>query len=168
MSTAAIIYWTLHALYLPVDIRNVCVFLAPVFAALTALATYAMTKEVTKRSESGLFAALFISIVPSYMSRSVAGSYDNEGVSIFALVFTFYVFIKSVNTGSLLWSAFASLVYFYMVSAWGGYAFIINIIPIFVIFLFIIGKLSTRVYVAYSSFYMVGTLYAMQIPFVGF
>jgi dolichyl-diphosphooligosaccharide--protein glycosyltransferase len=55
-----------------------------------------------------------------------------------------------------------------MVSAWGGYAFIINIIPIFVIFLFIIGKLSTRVYVAYSSFYMVGTLYAMQIPFVGF
>lgn len=32
------------------------------------------------------------------MSRSVAGSYDNEGVSIFALVFCFYMFLKSVNT----------------------------------------------------------------------
>jgi asparagine N-glycosylation enzyme membrane subunit Stt3 len=39
-----------------------------------------------------------MAIVPSYISRSVAGSYDNEGVSIFALVFTFYLFIKSVNT----------------------------------------------------------------------
>ena len=34
------------------------------------------------------------------MSRSVAGSYDNEGVSIFALVFCFYMFLKSVNTVS--------------------------------------------------------------------
>lgn len=33
-------------------------------------------------------------MVPSYISRSVAGSYDNEGVAIFALVFVFYTFIK--------------------------------------------------------------------------
>ena len=51
-----------------------------------------------KKSEAGLFSALFIAIVPSYLSRSVAGSYDNEGVSIFALVFCFYLFVKSVNT----------------------------------------------------------------------
>lgn len=90
-------------------------------------------QEVTKRSEAGLFSALFIAIVPSYISRSVAGSYDNEGVSIFALVFAFYLYIKATNTGSLLWAGIASLGYFYMVSAWGGYAFIINIIPIFVV-----------------------------------
>lgn len=82
----------------PVDIRNVCVFLAPGFAALTSIAGYFLAKEVTGRSESGLFAALFVGIVPSYISRSVAGSYDNEGVSIFALVITFYLYVKSVNT----------------------------------------------------------------------
>lgn len=32
--------------------------------------------------------------VPSYISRSVAGSYDNEAVAIFALVFTFYLYVK--------------------------------------------------------------------------
>lgn len=32
--------------------------------------------------------------VPSYISRSVAGSYDNEAVAIFALIFTFYLYIK--------------------------------------------------------------------------
>lgn len=35
-----------------------------------------------------------MAIVPSYISRSVAGSFDNEGVAIFALVNVFYWFIK--------------------------------------------------------------------------
>jgi len=74
-----------------------------------------------------LIAALFIGLAPSYMSRSVAGSYDNEGVAIFALVFSFYVFIKACNTGSILWSVGSALSYFYMVASWGGYSFIINI-----------------------------------------
>jgi len=161
MSTAAIVYWILDKLSFPVDIRNVCVFTAPVFSALTAISAYLMTKEITRKSEAGLFSALFIAIVPSYMSRSVAGSYDNEGVSIFALVFVFYLFLKSANTGSLFWSGLCSLSYFYMVSAWGGYAFIINIIPIWVVFLFIVGRMTTKVYVAYNIFYILGTLLAM-------
>ncbi|KAJ0104922.1 hypothetical protein Patl1_19322 [Pistacia atlantica] len=45
-----------------------------------------------------------IAICPGYISRSVAGSYDNEGVAIFALLLTFYLFVKAVNTGSLAWS----------------------------------------------------------------
>lgn len=44
MSTSAIIYWTLHKLAIPVDIRNVCVFLAPVFASFTSIAAFLMTK----------------------------------------------------------------------------------------------------------------------------
>lgn len=32
--------------------------------------------------------------MPSYISRSVAGSYDNEAVAIFALIFTFYLYVK--------------------------------------------------------------------------
>lgn len=41
-----------------------------------------------------LVAATFYFQVPSYISRSVAGSYDNEAVAIFALIFTFYLYIK--------------------------------------------------------------------------
>merc|ERR1712016_115295 len=130
MGTAASVKWSLDSLFLPRDIRNICVFLAPVFAGFTAISTFLFTKEATNRPEAGLFAALFISIVPSYISRSVAGSYDNEGVAIFALVNTFYLWMKAVNTGSILWSVACTLQYFYMVAAWGGYSFIINIIPI--------------------------------------
>ena len=40
MATSGVIYNLLHFFNLPVDIRNVCVLLAPGFSALTAWATY--------------------------------------------------------------------------------------------------------------------------------
>ena len=59
--------------------------------------------------------------------------------------------------------------------------FIINIIPIYVVLMVLIrmstlilscflslGRYSHRLYIAYSTFYILGSILAMQIPFVGF
>ena len=78
MVTSGAIHWFLHLINIPIHIREICVFLAPVFSGLTALATYLFTKELWSK-RAGLFAAAFIAIAPGYSSRSVAGSYDNEG-----------------------------------------------------------------------------------------
>ncbi|KAI5633040.1 oligosaccharyl transferase STT3 subunit domain-containing protein [Phthorimaea operculella] len=153
MITSGTIHWILHTLNIPVHIRDICVFLAPVFSGLTAIATYLLTSELWSRG-AGLFAACFIAIVPGYSSRSVAGSYDNEGIAIFALQFTYYLWLKSVKTGSIFWSVCTALSYFYMVSAWGGYVFIINLIPLHVFVLLIMGRFSQRVFVSYSVFYI--------------
>jgi asparagine N-glycosylation enzyme membrane subunit Stt3 len=72
---------------------QVCVFTAPLFSSFCSLAAYGLVSECWDTG-AGLAAAALIGMVPSYISRSVAGSYDNEGVAIFALVFTFYTFIK--------------------------------------------------------------------------
>ena len=168
MLTAALLHWFLNFFHITVNIRNVCVFLAPLFSANAAIASYLLTEEVTKRSSTGLLAAAFTAIVPSYISRSVGGSYDNEGVAIFALIFTFYLWVKSVNTGSLMWACLCSLSYYYMVAAWGGYVFIINVIPIYTLILIVAGRYSSRLYIAYSCFYTMGSLMAMTVPFVGF
>jgi dolichyl-diphosphooligosaccharide--protein glycosyltransferase len=55
-----------------------------------------------------------------------------------------------------------------MVAAWGGYVFIINIIPIYTVVMIVGGRYSNRLYVAYSVFYTLGSLMAMTVPFVGF
>lgn len=167
MVTSATIYRILWMLNFTIDIRNICVFLAPLFSSFTTIVTYLLTKELWSPG-AGLFAASFISIVPGYISRSVAGSYDNEGIAIFAMLTTYYMWIKAVKTGTILWSTLASLAYFYMVSSWGGYVFLINLIPLHVIALMITGRFSHRVYVAYSTVYCVGTILSMQISFVGF
>ncbi|XP_040995649.1 dolichyl-diphosphooligosaccharide--protein glycosyltransferase subunit STT3B [Juglans microcarpa x Juglans regia] len=167
MVTAAIIYWLLRFLRFAIHIREVCVLTAPFFASNTTLVAYFFGKEVWD-SGAGLVAAALIAICPGYISRSVAGSYDNEGVAIFALLLTFYLFVKAVNTGSLAWALASAFGYFYMVSAWGGYVFIINLIPLYVLVLLITGRYSMRLYVAYNSMYVLGMLLAMQIRFVGF
>jgi dolichyl-diphosphooligosaccharide--protein glycosyltransferase len=113
-------------------------------------------------------AAAFIGITPGYISRSVAGSYDNEAIAIFLLMFTFYLWIKSIKLGSALYGTAAAIFYFYMVAAWGGYAFITNMIPLHALILILMGRFNPRLYVGYCSWYAVGTLSSMQVPFVGF
>ncbi|KAI0058866.1 Oligosaccharyl transferase STT3 subunit [Artomyces pyxidatus] len=167
MATSGVIYNFLHALHLPVDIRNICVLLAPGFSALTAWSTYMFTKEM-KDESAGLLAAAFIGIVPGYISRSVAGSYDNEAIAIFLLMFTFFLWIKALKQGSALFGTLAAVFYFYMVAAWGGYAFITNMIPLHALALILMGRFTNRLYVSYSSWYAIGTLASMQVPFVGF
>ena len=167
MLTSGTLYNVLHFFNIPVNIRDICVMLAPVFSGLTALVAYLFTREI-KDEAAGLLAAAFIGIAPGYTSRSVAGSYDNEAIAIFLLLFTFYLWIRAVKTGSVLYGVGTALAYFYMVAAWGGYVFITNMIPLHALVLVLMGRWSERLYVAYSSFYALGTLASMQVPFVGF
>ncbi|SGZ46260.1 CIC11C00000003541 [Sungouiella intermedia] len=154
-------------LKMPVDIRNVCVLFAPAFSGVTAIFTYLLTKEM-KDSNAGLLSAIFMGIAPGYISRSVAGSYDNEAIAITLLMATFYLWIKAMKVGSIFYGTLTALSYFYMVSAWGGYVFITNLIPLHVFVLILMGRYSSRLYIAYTTWYSLGTLASMQIPFVGF
>ncbi|KAJ1715044.1 oligosaccharyl transferase subunit (Stt3) [Aspergillus flavus] len=168
MVTSGVIYHILRFLTIPVDIRNICVLLAPAFSGLTAFAMYLLTCEMSISPSAGLLAAAFMGITPGYISRSVAGSYDNEAIAIFLLVFTFFLWIKAVKNGSIMWGALTALFYGYMVSAWGGYVFITNLIPLHVFVLLCMGRYSSRLYISYTTWYALGTLASMQIPFVGF
>ncbi|KAM1083407.1 hypothetical protein ACFX19_022218 [Malus domestica] len=50
--------------------------------------------QEVKGAGAGLTAAALIAMGPSHISCSVAGSYDNEVVAIFALVFPLYLYIR--------------------------------------------------------------------------
>jgi dolichyl-diphosphooligosaccharide--protein glycosyltransferase len=167
MWTAAVFFKIMHFFHFTINIRNTCVFLSPFMASNTCIATYLLTKRVWNGG-AGILAATFIALSGGYISRSVAGSYDNEAVAIFALVFAFYLWVTALQTGSMLWSCLAALGYFNMVAAWGGYIFIINIIPVHVFVLLLVGRYSRRLYVSYCIWYVLGTLMSMNVQFVGF
>lgn len=136
MVTSAAIYHLCWLLNITIDIRNVCVFLAPLFSSFTTIITYLLTKEI-RNAGAGLVAAAMVSIVPGYISRSVAGSYDNEGIAIFCMLLTYYTWIKAVKTGSIYWGTMAALAYFYMVKK-------SNCLPHIQLSLFFIGFLVGR------------------------
>jgi len=122
--------------------------------------------------ESAVFTALIMAIVPAHLLRSVGGGYDNESVATTAMQLTFWtwtVTLSSSNTTrATILGAVSGIMYFYMVAAWGGYVFVINLIGLHALFVLLLRKLPfDHLYFSYTSFYAVGTSLAMQIPVVG-
>lgn len=46
MITSAVIHRVLHFVHFTLHVREICVFLAPLFSSFTVLITYALTKEL--------------------------------------------------------------------------------------------------------------------------
>lgn len=160
--TAGAFWNLLQFLHIPIHVQEVCVFMGPLFSAFCAIATYLFMKEV-RGPGAGLASAALISVIPSYISRSVAGSYDLESVAIFALVFVFYLYVKTLNTGSLAWAVGLFFGYLYMVASWGGYSFIVNLLPIHCLACIIFGRASVKLYIAYAPFVILGGLAASKL-----
>ena len=210
---------------------QVCVFTAPLFSSLCALAAFLLVKEIRGQG-AGLCAAAFMGLIPSYISRSVAGSYDLEGVAIFALVFTFYLYIKvplppACRQGwrnglcaddqlacrrstlarwpgplptawpTTIWCILihkqlmkGNCVSFHLaaghtakrarapphpfqqcphltllqVASWGGYTFIINLLPIHCLACVFTGQLTAKLYIAFAPLILIGTIEAGRPP----
>jgi len=124
--------------------------------------------------EIGVCTAMTMSIVPAHLMRSVGGGYDNESVAITAMTLTFWLWTRSLRGGvdgkgswPLVWGTLAGIGYFYMAAVWGGYVFVLNLIGCHAAFLILLGRYSTKLYRAYSAFYLIGTSLAIQIPVVG-
>jgi len=117
-------------------------------------------------------AAAIMSVVPAHLLRSVAGGYDNESIAMTAMCVTFASWCWSLRDTSnqvftVLAGACTGLAYFYMVAAWGGYVFVLNLIGVHATTLVLLGRYSTKLHRAYTAFYIVGTALAVQVPVVG-
>ncbi|MEW5319167.1 MAG: hypothetical protein WDW38_010335 [Sanguina aurantia] len=139
MYTAAALFRISTFLTAHIKLRDVCVFTAPFFAGNTAMVAYLFGKQL-KDEGTGIVAAALMAIVPGYISRSVAGSYDNEAVAIFALLTCFYLWVRAVNLGTVSSGVAAAFGYLYMAASWGAYVFISNLIPLYVIVMVCCGR----------------------------
>jgi len=125
----------------------------------------------TPALECAVFAMGFMAVVPAHLMRSVGGGFDNESVAISAMSLTFLLWVRSLRAGdnnrSHWYGLLAGLAYFYMVAAWGGYVFVLNLVGCHAAVLVLLGRFSRKVYLSYSLFYAVGTALAIQVPVVG-
>lgn len=124
--------------------------------------------------EIGICTAMTMSVVPAHLMRSVGGGYDNESVAITAMTLTFWLWTRSLRGGTdgkgswpLVWGILTGVGYFYMAAVWGGYIFVLNLIGCHAALLVILGRYSSKLYRAYTGFYLVGTALAIQVPVVG-
>jgi len=121
---------------------------------------------------SAVSAACIMSVLPAHLLRSVAGGYDNESIAMTAMVVTFACWTSSLRIFGNLFLTTAmgtltGLAYFYMVAAWGGYVFVINLMAAHAGALVLLGRYSDRLHRAYTSMFVIGTALAIHVPVVG-
>jgi dolichyl-diphosphooligosaccharide--protein glycosyltransferase len=117
-------------------------------------------------------AAVIMAVVPAHLMRSIGGGYDNESIAMTAMVLTFACWTRALaDQPSLyittIWGIVTGVAYFYMVAAWGGFTFVLNLIGIHASVLVFMGRYSKKLHRAYTTFYIVGTSLAIQVPVVG-
>ena len=173
--TAASIYHVLTRwLGVDVSLNDVCVFLPAGFSILACIFTGGIAFEaaVKGRKWSAFTAGCgLMSVIPAHLMRSVAGAFDNECIAVTAMTATFYWWVRSLRDDKSWPIAFiAALSYFYMVAAWGGYTFVLNMVGVHAAAQLVVNgakNFSWNLYKAYAIFYFTGTALAIRVPVVG-
>jgi len=131
--TAWGVHSALAAVGRPASLNDVCVFLPAGFGALAAGFTGLLAWEVTRKPNAAALATAIMAIHPGHLMRSIAGGFDNESIAVAAMVSTFYLWVRALRSDAS-WPAalLCGVSYSYMVAAWGGYVFVLNMIGIHV------------------------------------
>mmetsp|Transcript_108260 Transcript_108260/g.197036 ORF Transcript_108260/g.197036 Transcript_108260/m.197036 type:complete len:896 (-) Transcript_108260:40-2727(-) len=154
--------------FTPMSVNDICCMIPPWFGAVASLFCGLLTYEVTRSTSAGVAAIGIMAVIPAHLMRSMGGEFDNEAVAMSAICCTFWLWCRSVRTPrSWPFGIFAGLSYIYMVAAWGGYIFVINMIGVHALMLVCLGRFNSGVHLAYTFFFVIGTAGAIQIPVVG-
>jgi len=161
-----------------ITLNEVCCLVPAWFGGTATVALALLTGECSRSYASSAAAALIMAVVPAHLMRSVGGGYDNESVAITAMCLTFLAWCRALRgrpddawtlarRDAYVFGLAAGLCYAYMVSVWGGFVFVLNLIVAHAFVLTLLFRYTEKLRVAYSLFFVVGTLGASRVPVVG-
>ena len=176
--SSVLIHRIINALGVEMSLNDVCCFVPVWFGVSGTFFLAFLTSECSQSWSTGAAAAAIMSVVPAHLMRCHGGGYDNESVAITAMCMTFFLWVRALRADpkltngeptrdSYIFGVLAGLAYIYMVAAWGGYIFVVNMIAIHAAALGCMGRYSSKLHRAYSLFYVIGVAGAMQVPVVG-
>jgi dolichyl-diphosphooligosaccharide---protein glycosyltransferase len=150
------------------------VMLFPVAAGtLTVLAAYFLGKDFWGKG-AGLLTALFLALNPSSIGRTQLGFLRHEPLGILLMVLTFLFFRRSTipnssTRKSIIYSALAGFSLFYLAAEWAGSLFPLDLIPLYVVVLVLIGRYTKRLFLSYSIAMGIFLLFTpFLVPKLGF
>jgi dolichyl-diphosphooligosaccharide--protein glycosyltransferase len=163
--TVVTIFEIVNSLGIPISLYDISYFFPAVMGGASVFAIYLVGKEALDR-RCGLIAAFFLAFNPGFMQRTTAGFFDNETIGVFAALMTFYFFIKTVRTGKFYHSVLGGLFSGYLALSWGGFTFVLLILPIVVFIMILLKKYDSNLLIAYAGIEGVGILvYAFSTKF---
>ena len=176
MQISAVVIWkAIAAAGGSMSLNDVCCYVPAWFGVSATFFLALLTAECSGSLSAGGFAALIMAIVPAHIMRSVGGGYDNESIAMTAMCATFFFWVRSLRVGepgkvplnTLVCGVLCGLAYIYMVAAWGGFVFVLNMIGAHAAALALTGRFTSKLHAAYTLFFVIGTAGATRVPPVG-
>ena len=165
--TSAFFYFLLNALGIRVDVLTVSLLLPAFMGSLTAIVAFFLGKEMSNNTV-GLLTGLFTAFIPAFITRTVAGFYDNECIGVFAIVLTTFLFMRGVKRGSIPSSIGAGLALGYLLVSWGGSEFMLGLIAIYGFAMLLMGRYSRRLLSTYLLTLPLAIFIGALVPRNGF
>lgn len=165
--TSAFFYFLLNGIGIQVDVLSVSIVLPAFMGALTAVVAFFLGRELSNNTV-GLFSGLFMATIPAFLTRTIAGFYDNECIGVFAIVLTSYLFLRGLKRGSILSGVGAGVALGYLLVSWGAAEFMLGLLALYAGVMLLMGRYSKRLLSTYVITVALGIFIGDLIPRNGF
>ena len=168
--TAAILYSIISWLGVNVDLMAFCSLFPAIFGTLSCLIIYFIGKDMGGKA-IGLFAAIFLALAPSFLSRTSLGFFDTEVLGVVSLLLFIFLFLRAIDETKSIRSSFfysigsgAALAYF--IGAWGAAYYLIGLVALFVFLLILLKRYNQRLLFSYGLTFGFGLLISTTVPYI--
>ena len=150
----ATIVMALRSLGVGVAVFDVAMFFPIVAGTITVLIAYFLGKDFWGKG-AGMLTALFLALNPSSIGRTQLGFLRHEPLGILLMLLIYLFFRRStVPTSStrktVAYSALAGLSLFYLAAEWAGSLYPLDLIPLYVVVIVLVGRYSKKLFLSYS------------------
>jgi len=169
----AAIVMLLRSMGIQVAVFDAAMFFPVVAGTITVLIAYFLGKDFWGKG-AGMLTALFLALNPSSIGRTQLGFLRHEPLGILLMLLIFLFFRRSTVPNSstrktVVYSALAGLSLFYLAAEWAGSLFPLDLIPLYVIVVVLIGRYSKKLLLSYSISMGIFLLFTpFLVPKLGF
>lgn len=167
----AFIYLSLSSIGLHLDLLELAVVFPVLMSVVAVLAVYFLGKEVGGKS-AGLLAAFALAVSSANISRTHAGWFDDESISIPLMLLSFLMYIYAIKKGRelkhvVVYSVLSGFFLGYVATCWGAHRFPFMFIQLITLLLSFIGRYRREILVSYSITFGLSSAIATSVPKLG-
>jgi dolichyl-diphosphooligosaccharide--protein glycosyltransferase len=167
--TTAILYNVISFLGVNIDLMTFAAFMPALMGTLCCLVIYFIGKDFGGRP-TGLFAALFLALSPSFLQRTALGFFDTEVCGVLGLLLFMLLFLRATDAkrsavSSLKYSLGAAAGLIFFITGWGAAYFGMDLAVLFVLTLLILRRYSQRLLFSYSIIFGVALAVSVNVPY---
>jgi dolichyl-diphosphooligosaccharide--protein glycosyltransferase len=167
--TTAILYNIVSFVGVNMDLMTFAAFIPALMGTLCCLILYFIGKDFGGRP-TGLLAALFLALSPSFLQRTALGFFDTEVVGVLGLLLFMFMFLRATDVkrsimSSLKYSLGAAAGLIFFITGWGAAYFGMDLAVLFVFALLILKRYNPRLLFSYSIIFGIALAVAVNVPY---